>query len=679
MKYKSILTQLILLACSIFILVFFLPREAKFKYEFQEGKPWKYDLLTASSDFPIYKTDEEYNQEKDSVLKTLQPYYKWNKEIAETQKQLFRTQFNGISTTTISNEYLNYVNNRMDKIYDEGIISQDKYEELIQNGIKAIRIISAYESKEYPIQKLYTIKTAYESIFSEIPASLEKGVLLSLGIQVYLKENLEFDAEKTEELKEQLINSVSNSSGMVQAEQRIINRGEIVDSDTYRILKSMQINFENRTASNTEKNMIFLGQILLITCLMGLFLVYMLLFRPKIYAKKKSVFFLILMITGFSLFSGIGFSVNFIYIVPFSILAIIIRIFFDSRTALMAFAVTIFINSLSVSFPYEFILVQFVAGLISVYSLRELTQRSQIFGCAVLIFIAYSFTYICYNLTLEGLWSKINGYTFVYFLINALAVLFAYPLIYLLEKTFGFISSVTLVELSNINNPILRKLSEVAPGTFQHSLQVSNLATEAASKIGANVQLVRTGALYHDIGKISNPVFFTENQAKGINPHDGLPFEKSAEIIIRHVADGLRIAEKIRLPQQVKDFISTHHGKGKTRYFYNSFKNQYPDQPVNEDLFTYPGPNPFSKETALMMMADSVEAASRSLPEYNDETIAELVNRIINGQMNEGLLKNAPLSFKEIELVKEIFIQKLKTIYHTRISYPTLNKEQEKN
>jgi putative nucleotidyltransferase with HDIG domain len=262
---------------------------------------------------------------------------------------------------------------------------------------------------------------------------------------------------------------------------------------------------------------------------------------------------------------------------------------------------------------------------------------------------------------------------FFYFLINALLVLFTYPLIYLFEKTFGFISGVTLVELSNINQPILRKLSETAPGTFHHSLQVSNLAADAAAGIGANVQLVRTGAIYHDIGKMENPIYFTENQTQGVNPHNGLPYEKSAEIIIKHVSDGLQIASKIGLPQQIVDFIATHHGKGKAKYFYHSFKNQYPDKPVNEEKFTYPGPNPFTKETAILMMADAVEAASRSLPKYTDESISLLVNRIIDSRLEEGLLKNAPLTFKDVETIKEIFISKLKTIYHTRVSYPDLN------
>lgn len=671
--------QIILLISSICIIVFFLPRDTKFKYQYQEGKPWKYDLLTTTFDFPIQKTDEELKNEEDSVMKSFQPYFWLDKDIVNNQKQLFQKQYDDIHAVTIPIEYYDYVDSQLDKIYETGIISSEKHKELEKEHISSIILLVAEnKGKEYPLNRFYTAKTAYDFILEKLPEGLEKRVLYNLNIYSLLENNIIFDEKKTEELKANLLNGILKSSGMVQAGVRIIDRGEIVDKDTYKILNSLRSSYDEKHAGNAGNPFILLGQLLLTVGLMVLFFSYLYLFRPLIYEKRLNVFFLFLMITLFSIIPPIlGITLNYIYIIPFTILPIIVRTFFDSRTALMAYIIAIFINALSVPFPFEFVLLQFITGVVSVYTLKDLTQRSQIFGCAIFVFFAYAFIYTAYVLLLEGSWSKINGWIFAYFLVNALLLLFAYPLIYLFEKVFGFVSSVTLVELSNINNPILRKLSEVAPGTFHHSLQVSNLATEAASKIEANVQLVRTGALYHDIGKITNPAYFTENQAKGNNPHNELPFEKSAEIIIQHVKDGLKIADKIRLPQQVKDFIATHHGKGKAKYFYHSFKNQYPDKPVNEELFTYPGPNPFSKETALMMMADSVEAASRSLPEYNNESITKLVNQIIDTQMEDGLLKNAPLSFKEIELIKQIFIQKLKTIYHTRISYPNMDKEKD--
>ena len=319
-------------------------------------------------------------------------------------------------------------------------------------------------------------------------------------------------------------------------------------------------------------------------------------------------------------------------------------------------------------------MLQIVAGMVVTFSLKELSERSQLIRCAVFIFLSYAACYLSLTLYQEANLNKINWMMMLYFGINFILLMFTYVLVYMLEKTFGYVSSITLVELSNINNPILKKLSETCPGTFQHSLQVSILASEAAAKIGANAQLVRTGALYHDIGKMSNPVFFTENQSS-VNPHNQLSFDQSAQIIISHVTEGVKIAEKALLPKAVISFIRTHHGRGKAKYFYNSFKNQYPDKPITDELFTYPGPNPFSKETAVLMMADSVEAASRSLKEHTEESINALVNKIIDGQIADGLLKSAPLTFKDVETIKSVFVDKLKTMFHTRISYPDLKKQ----
>jgi putative nucleotidyltransferase with HDIG domain len=330
------------------------------------------------------------------------------------------------------------------------------------------------------------------------------------------------------------------------------------------------------------------------------------------------------------------------------------------------------ICSLAALFPYEFLLLQILVGIVVVFSLKELSLRSQLFRCSLFVILSYITGYLSLVIFQEGDFSKINWEMMIYFGIQFFLLTLSYTLIYMLEKIFGYISPITLVELSNINTPLLKKLSETAPGTFQHSIQVSILAMEAGEKVGADTQLLRTSALYHDIGKIHNPAFYTENQ-KGINPHDQLPFEQSAQIIISHVADGVKIAEKAGLPSTIIHFIKTHHGHGKTKFFYNSFKNDFPDKPINDEIFTYPGPNPFTKETTLLMMADSVEASSRSLKVYTDENIRELVNRIIDGQIADGLMNNAPITLKDIEIVKDVFVKKLKTMYHTRISYPELH------
>lgn len=373
----------------------------------------------------------------------------------------------------------------------------------------------------------------------------------------------------------------------------------------------------------------------------------------------------------------VTYSIFNIYIIPYAIVPIVVRTFFDSRTALFTHLITVLICSIMAPFPHEFLILQIIAGMVVTFSLRELSERSQLMRCSFFVFLSYTLAYLGLVLYQDADLNKIHWVMMLYFGINLILLMFTYVLVYMLEKTFGYLSTITLVELSNINSGILKKLSETCPGTFQHSLQVSIIASEAAAKIGANAQLVRTGAMYHDIGKMCNPIFFTENQNKQNqqNPHNGLTFEESAQMVISHVTEGVKIAEKASLPKEIIDFIRTHHGRGKAKYFYNSFKNQYPDREVNEELFTYPGPNPFSKETAIVMMADSVEAASRSLKEHTVEGIQQLVNKIIETQIADGLLKNAPLTFRDVESIKQVFIEKLKIMYHTRISYPDLKKK----
>jgi putative nucleotidyltransferase with HDIG domain len=384
---------------------------------------------------------------------------------------------------------------------------------------------------------------------------------------------------------------------------------------------------------------------------------------------------LFLLIIFFPVLSSIIVEQNLtsIYILPYAMIPIIIRIFLDSRTAFMAHVAIILICSITLQYPYEFILLQLLTGMAAIFSLRELSQRSQLFRTAFIVFACYALLYFAFELILEDDLTKLNTRMYIYFGINGVMLLFAYPLLFALEKIFGFTSNVTLVELSNINNSLLREMSEIAPGTFQHSLQMANLAAEAANRIGAKSQLVRTGALYHDIGKMVNPAFFTENQS-GVNPHKSLSYEQSAQVIISHVTEGLKLAEKHNLPKVIKDFINTHHGHGLTKYFYISYQNEHPNEEVDTEMFRYPGIDPFTKEQAILMMADSVEAASRSLPEYTEESIGSLVDKIIDTQVADGFFKECPITFKDIAMVKALFKEKLKTMYHTRITYPELKK-----
>jgi len=415
---------------------------------------------------------------------------------------------------------------------------------------------------------------------------------------------------------------------------------------------------------------VLIGQIVLISGLFFLQFLFLWFFRPFTYKRKANVAFVLIMITSLVLLTALVVRSGFatVYLIPYAVLPIMVRTFFDSRTALFAHIITVLLSSAIVPYPYEFLLLQITAGMTSVYSLKDLTQRSQLVICALLVFLTYSIMYLGVSLIQEGAILRINPMMFAYFLLNAGLMLSSYLLIYLFEWLFGYTSNVTLVELSNINNPLLRQFSETCPGSFQHSMQVSNLATAAAQEINANVQLARTGSLYHDIGKMLNPVFFVENQS-GLNPHDSLTPEESAAIIRKHVTDGLKLAHKHKLPLVIRDCIRSHHGNGPVRYFYTKFKNEHPDEPV-PDVFFYEGDLPMSKETAILMMADAVEASSRSLKTYTEESIAGLVDKIIDNQIAEGLYKHVPITFRDLEKLKSVFKSKITSFYHARITYP---------
>ena len=676
MKEKRLnIPAVIYFVATALLIAYFFPREGKFRYQFYEGKPWRYGLLTAPSDFPIYKTDQEVEAEKDSVLRSFEPYFRLDPSIQKQKIEELRTNYNRSLRHKITPAYLQYVENTLGDLYEKGIISTQELDKLKETGETRVNLLENAISRPYYISDFFTVRTAYEFIINNCPASLDPTVLQSCDINNYISENVSYAAEMSEKVKEDMLQGVSLASGMVQAGERIVDRGEIVDHHTYNVLRSLKIIHETKTGGTQAQSIILAGQFVLVFGLMACFWLYLWSFRIKIYHNRRNVLFLILCILVSCILSElcVNYALFNVYILPFAIVPIVVRTFFDSRTALFIHLIIVLICSLMVPFPHEFLILQIIAGMVVTFSLKDLSERSQLIRCAFFIFLSYVICYLSLTLFQEANFNKINWMMMLYFGINFILLMFAYVLVYMLEKTFGYVSTITLVELSTINNPILTKLRETCPGTFQHSLQVSILAAEAANRIGANAQLVRTGALYHDIGKMSNPAFFTENQSS-VNPHDQLSFDQSAQIIISHVTEGVKMAEKAMLPKAVVNFIRTHHGRGKAKYFYNSYKNQYPDKPINEELFTYPGPNPFSKETAVLMMADSVEAASRSLKEHTEESITLLVNKIIDGQIADGLLKNAPLTFKDIETVKGVFIEKLKTMFHTRVSYPDLKK-----
>lgn len=675
-SYKNLIYKSLIFIATVSVIVYFLPNEGKFNYQFDINKPWKYGLLQASFDFPIYKNDIQVQKEQDSILADYQPYFQIDKEAEKNVLSKLREDYNKTLRHSLpGTDYVRYIERTLKALYEDGIIAGNDLKRMEEDSIIAIRLVDKNVATSRFIDQLYTVKEAYEYLLNADTTHYKKKILQQCNLNDYITPNLVYDEEKSEAAQKDLLSNISWANGFVLNGQKIIDRGEIVDEQTYNILESLRKEWEKRSDSVQEKRLTLAGQILYVGIFLFCFMAYLELFRADYYERKGTLTLLFALIVFFPVLSSIMVEQNLssIYVVPFAMIPIIVRVFLDSRTAFMAHVTIILLCSITLRFPYEFILLQVVAGMVAIYSLRELSQRSQLLRTALVVFISYALLYFAFELIHEDDLTKLNTRMYIYFMINGILLLFAYPLLFLLEKIFGFTSDVTLVELSNINNSLLREMSEVAPGTFQHSLQMANLAAAAANKIGGKSQLVRTGALYHDIGKMVNPAFFTENQS-GVNPHKSLSYEQSAQVIISHITDGLKLAEKHNLPKVIKDFISTHHGRGLTKYFYISYKNEHPDEEVDQEKFRYPGPNPFTKEQAVLMMADSVEAASRSLPEYTEESISTLVDKIIDTQVSEGYFKECPITFKDIATVKALFKEKLKTMYHTRISYPELRK-----
>ncbi len=677
LSYRDWLYRALLFCGTVALIVYFLPRDGKFNYQFDVNKPWKYGQLMATFDFPIYKDDDVVKWEKDSLLRTFQPYFELKKEVEKVEIDQLKADYNKYLKNILpSADYVRHIERTLKEIYASGIVSSEDIETLQKDSTHIIKVIDEKDANSRMMNDIFTVKEAYEHLISADTTHYRRDLLRQCDLNNYITPNLIHDSLRTASARQELLDSFSWASGMVQSGQKIIDRGEIVNPETYRILESLRKESLQRSESLTQKRIILVGQVLFVGAWILFFMLYLHLFRRDYYARRRELALIFILIVFYCVITALMVGNNFfnVYIIPYAMLPILIRVFLDSRTAFFTHVVTIMICSIILRFPHEFILTQLAAGMVAIFSLRELSQRSQLLRSALFIILTYAAVYFMFELITENDLSKLNIRMYKYFITNGILLLFAYPLLFLLEKTFGFTSNVTLVELSNINNDLLRQMSETVPGTFQHSMQVANLAAEAAIRIGGKSQLVRTGALYHDIGKMENPAFFTENQSGGINPHRNLSYEQSAQVVISHVTDGIKLAEKYDLPKVIKDFISTHHGRGKTKFFYISWKNEHPGEEPNDELFTYPGPNPFTKETAILMMADAVEAASRSLPEYTEESISNLTDKIIDSQVAEGYFRQCPITFKDIETVKSVFKEKLKTIYHTRISYPELKK-----
>ena len=675
--YRNIFVVAVTAVVAIFLLMYFLPRESKFGFEFEENRPWRYSQLIAEYDFPILKSEAEMREERDSLLRGFRPYFRLDTVLSEQKVREFQNDFRTGRFDGVPIYYLPSLSSLLKDVYSLGVINSEQIDKLRNVGLEHLLLVRGKVASERKTSKLYTLATAYEHILRQEAYGFGRELLERCNMRNYLVANVIYDQERTEAEREQLL-QVSPTSGMVQKGQLIIDRGQIVTGAHVKVLNSLRKEAERRLDPTHGYWWVFTGQLSFVCVLMGLFFYYLKLYRRDYLNSPHTMILLLTLITVFPVMTYVMMSHHIlsVYILPYAIIPIFVRIFFDSRTAFLSVVVSSILSSIVLYSPYEFILCQLVVGMTAIYTLREMTERSQVLRTAFAVTVVALLVIGSYDLS-QGLdWEAIDESRSIYIALSGVLLLFCYPLMYVVERVFGFTSSVTLVELTNINNAILRKMSKVAQGTFNHSMQVANLAAEVADKIGAKPQLVRTGAMYHDIGKMLDPAFFTENQS-GVNPHDGLSEEKSAQIIINHVTGGVRLAEKYHLPPVIRDFITTHHGKGMTKYFYIQYANKHEGEEIDKSMFAYPGPNPFTREQAILMMCDSVEAASRSLKEYTEESISALVNKIIDTQLADGCFKECPLTFRDIADAKRVLIDSLKTVYHTRISYPELKKKEE--
>ena len=659
----------LMLVCGIIVVSFFFPRTGKFNYEYEQGRPWAYSLITAPFDMPIYMDSLTVASTKDSINARFAPIYVRDSKI---EKSNINQLYDALDKDAEVSPRLKYaVVECVREVYRKGIVDNRTREGLATGKIPGLRRIVNNVAEQLPTDGVYSEREAYvylDSMFSE-PAN--RAALSRARLSDKLMPNIIYDSIGSRRVLEQLYKKALAPVGVIQKGERIIDRGEKVTPQLYTVLQTYEQMLNERNKVGQGDHYPVVGQILLVAILFTGFFAYVYYFRPRTYIDFRKMFFLLLFETVFTAGALVvkDTSANAIYLIPFATVPIILSTFIDSRTGFMANVLVVLVCALALPSPLEFIVLQVMAGIVAIVSVRSLVRRSQLVSCAFYVFATYCLVYIGMTILVNGSVMSVSKQMFMNFGLNGLILSFNYVLVFVLEKLFGFITPVSLVELSDVNNPELRELSEKCPGTFQHSLQVSNLAAEVAHSIGANVQLVRAGALYHDIGKISNPAFFTENQ-RGVNPHDSLTPDHSARIVLRHVTEGVQRAEKAKLPAVIKDFILQHHGKGKAKFFYmKACEAAGGAENVDDSIYTYPGPNPNTRETTILMIADATEAAAKSLQEHSDEAIRTLVERIIDSQRADGLYVDSPLTFREMEIVKKTIVERLCMTYHTRVSY----------
>ena len=670
------LVMVLIAGIGLIFLIF--PGESRFKFEFQKGSPWRHETLIAPFNFAILKTEADVKAQNDSLLTTYIPYFTLDTLIEITKVKEFSLALSKFSEPNAPIKSLVKLQNLpkiLEKIYQAGILQQsiDSYEELA--GKNEIIVIKGNKAIKTSVTGLYSTKSAYKELNDTIRILADKfypDFIQVINLSDFIIENLHFDEELNQREKKQLIDKLSISKGMVQGGERIIFQGDLVGQEKYMILESLKQAYEKKRGDNMEYFLVIAGRLLIITFFIVLMFLYLLFYRRDIFDHKGRLTFIIMMIVLMVFMAGFATKVKSIniYMVPMAILPILVRIFFDSRTAIFSLMITTLLIGYFAPNSYEYIILQMFAGIIAVFSLNKLHKRSHIVFSALWVFLTYSVVYLAMAMVQEGNLETINWIALEWFGVSSFFIFITYPLIYIFEKVFGFVSDVTLIELSDTNQPLLRKLAEEAPGTFQHSLQIANLAEAVIHKIGGNPFLIRAGALYHDIGKTFDPEFFIENQAIGMNPHDQIDHVKSSAIIIDHVANGVKLAHKYRLPEILIAFIATHHGTTQTDYFYKTYQNENPEMNVDPKMFTYPGPLPQNKETAVLMLIDGIEAATRSLKEKSVDNIRALIERLVEQKIQSNQLINADLTFRDINILKITLLEKLINIYHVRIEYP---------
>lgn len=668
-----------LLMASIAVMLLLMPRTDHQSYSFELNQPWKYPLLTAEFDMPVLRDTTTARMMRDSINDNFVPFVRRDASIGVERADALSLSL----ADSIPANDIRLLHSLLLQAYSRGILESGLNNHLSKKHISRIRTIDPDDPSLIHAQDasgMLSEGDAYQMVDSAFNSAkgMERGALstkAARALYAAITPNILADTATNEKFLSQELLEVNAAQGVIKQGQRIIDRGEIIDNQTFTNLTTyMQMLAETEEADLSQTYYTIGEGIIIFIILLCLYL-YLWHYRPEFYNSLRRMTFLMSYITLFVVFAILmyEFVPNGLSMVPFAMMPVVVKVFFDSRTAIIALMATVLISSLVAIFPQQFIIMEMLAGIFATLSITQLTRRSQLLQTALITFVVYCVVFVGMQLVREGNLEYLNYRYFGYYAINAVILSFAYVLIVVVEKIYGFTSNVTLVELSDINNNLLRRLAEDAPGTFQHSVQVSTLAAEAARAIGANTLLVRTGALYHDIGKLDSPVFFTENQ-HGVNPHSGLDPETSARKIISHVPCGLHLAKENKLPEVIKDFIRQHHGDGVARYFYNTAVNERGAENVDREQFRYPGPAPLTKETAILMMADAVEAASRSLSDYSTESITSLVNKIIDGQLAEGMFDNAPVTLADIQTIKKTFIKRLATIYHTRVAYPELKK-----